>query len=125
MTDPYGLALLPIFPLQEYDSDLVRELCIEEVENTFRNLKYENLDKNKVITELTSNILTKIAPESKGTIKYITHCTIAPKTTGPIDVFSNNFWDPNTDGMSVVNYENDDMRVIFTIWGIQTKKEKK
>ncbi|EAX97956.1 Tctex-1 family protein [Trichomonas vaginalis G3] len=122
--DPYEPDLLPVFPLEDFDAELIRSVCLEEVEKAFKDLKYENLKKDRIITSLTSDILTKIAPDGKGDFKYVTHCTITPKRAGPIDIFSNNFWDPMNDGMSVVNYENDDISVVFIIWGIKIKKPK-
>lgn len=108
------------FPLREFDADTIRVVVIQEMEKIFAYKSYETIDKGVLISRLVDRVLSKIAPEGKGPLKYVTHVTIFPKSFGPIDSFSNNFWDPDTDGLTVVDYENSNLHVSFVIWGVKT-----
>ena len=110
------------FPLREFDADLIRTIAISEIEKIFAYKTYEDMDKDFYISRLAQKVLDKIAPDGKGKIKYLTHITVCPKAFGPIDFFSNNYWDPDTDGLCVVDYENSSLHVTFTLWGIQSDK---
>ena len=110
------------FPLKEFEADQIRAIALAEIEKIFAYKTYEEMDKDFYISRLVQRILDKIAPDGKGSIKYITHTTISPKSIGPIDSFSNNYWDPDTDGLIVVDYENSSLHVSFVLWGVQSDK---
>lgn len=105
---------------QIFDADIIREYALEEVHRYFENQVYDPQSNAEICNSVSQAILSRIAPGGKTNFKFVAHCMISPRDTSGYDTFSNNYWNNNTDGMTVVDFENNDLHFSITIWGLST-----
>lgn len=105
---------------QVFNADIIREYALEEVHRYFENQVYDPQTNAEICNSVSQAILSRIAPGGKTNFKFVVHCLISPRDTSGYDTFSNNYWNNNTDGMTVVDFENNDLHFSITIWGLST-----
>ena len=116
-----------------FDSEFVRKIAQEEIEKILNQKKYDKSKNELLCAQISEAVLTKLStvsnnpnqdqpPDSNSEFlshfKFITHCFISPAETVSYDTYSNNFWNQKTDGMCVVDYQNNEIRFTLTIWGV-------
>lgn len=104
--------------MTSFDANYIRRISIQEIEKAFYLKQYDEKRNQQIAKKVISSILNKIDPNGESPYKFITQCTISRKDSGGFDVFSNNYWDEENDGMAVIDFENSSIRFSLVIWGV-------
>jgi hypothetical protein len=102
----------------EFDADAVRKIVLDEVERCLFGKRWNPGAHARWAQQITGNVLARLAPNGSSRLKYAIHCMISRNTLSGYDAFSNCFWDENTDGIAVVDFENASVRIAVVIWGV-------
>ncbi|OHS98947.1 Tctex-1 family protein [Tritrichomonas foetus] len=90
----------------------------EEIQRTLGKYKYNPATKEEVIEQLTQTIINRFSTTFDNKFKFLTHCIFLTNGNQDFDTFSNNLWNSESDGFSIVDYNNDDFRFVMTVWGL-------
>jgi hypothetical protein len=102
----------------EFDADRVRKIALDEIERCLFGKRWNPAAHSRWISKITSNLFSQLAPNGTSRFKYAVHCMLSKRTVSTYDEFSNCLWDEMTDGIAVVDYENNDLRFSLVIWGV-------
>ena len=102
-----------------FDADAVRKIVLDKVQTIFGRQKYNINNHNALSNRLTTQILEALDPDHNSPFKYIIHIVFFPEEAGGYDSYSFNYWDPDSDGMTVVNFDNELIQVSVTVWAVR------
>lgn len=68
--------------------------------------------------EIIRSILKELQEEQFQPFKYIANCLILSKRSNGVHTVTMSLWDPQNDGSLTVQWSNESMQAIVTVWGL-------
>ncbi|KAL0245289.1 hypothetical protein GEMRC1_009368 [Eukaryota sp. GEM-RC1] len=97
--------------------DEVKSIVQESCESILSKATYSADKVPQYTNELIESILKRLTALQKP-FKYIVSCIFTQKTGAGFHTASSAFWDSTTDGSAIVQYENNHLRVVVTVFGL-------
>ncbi|CAG0887001.1 unnamed protein product [Cyprideis torosa] len=102
----------PTFNMEE-----IKTIILDAVENTLGQNSYNAGKMQQWTNSVTEKVLQQLAKLQKP-FKYVVTCVIIQKTGGGVHTASTCFWDPTTDGVCNVRWDNKTMLCLVSVYGV-------
>jgi dynein light chain Tctex-type 1 len=99
--------------------DQIRDMVGEIISQGLANKGYEAEKVGGWCEDLIHDVLRPLGQEHFQPFKYVVTCLIISKQPNGFHTVTHALWDPERDGRTVAEWENESMKCIITVYGVR------
>lgn len=102
-----------------YNKEIIQSIAQEAIKQKLDGQIYKGDSIKEWAEGIVKSILEKLTGEKFQPFKYLANCMILSKRSNGVHTLTMSLWDPQNDGSATVQWSNESMQCIVTIWGMK------
>lgn len=97
----------------------IHQIAEENVNRVLDGQSYKGDQIKSWSEDIIRGILSKLSAEQFQPFKYLANCLVLSKRSNGVHTVTMSLWDPQNDGSDTLQWSNDSMQCIVTVWGLK------
>ena len=97
----------------------IQRISQQVIEEKLTDQKYKGDAIKEWAEDIVRSILQRLTADEFQPFKYLANCLILSKRSNGVHTVTMSLWDPQNDGSLSVQWSNDSMQCIVTVWGMK------